>query len=71
MNEAELNAIERDSITGKWMIIKFEWLNKTVHLINLYAPTLRQKPGELAHPSHIASLHFFQKITVFLIPSFV
>ena len=62
MTQPEKDAIEDDSIIGKWLTIKFQWLNKTIHLTNLYAPALASKTGQLSNPSHIAQEHFFNSL---------
>ena len=31
MSQQQIDAIEEDSGTGKWLTIKFNWVNKTIH----------------------------------------
>ena len=57
--QQEKDAIELDSVNGKWITIQFTWMDKTIHITNVYAPTLKQKPQQLAHPDYIARKHFF------------
>ena len=59
MTPPELEAIEEDSIIGKWLTIQFKWCSQTIHLTNIYAPTLSSKTGQLTNPSYIARRHFF------------
>ena len=59
MTQQEKDAVELDSVTGKWITIRFKWMDKVIHLTNVYAPTLRPKPQQLAKPGHIARKHFF------------
>ena len=40
MSQAELNSIELDSVLGKWQIIKFEWLNRSIHPVSYTHLTL-------------------------------
>ena len=59
MTQQERDAVELDSVKGKWITIQFTWMDKTIHITNVYAPTLKQKPQQLAHPDYIARKHFF------------
>ena len=59
MTTPEFDAIEDDSIAGKWIAIQFEWQSQIIHLTNIYAPTLASKAGQLTNPSYIARKHFF------------
>ena len=59
MTLADRQALEQDSIYGKWILTKFEWNNKEIHVASIYAPTCVTKPGTVGIGSHIARKGFW------------
>ena len=54
MSQIKRDAIEEDSIYGKWVVASFEWNELEINIASIYAPTCVSKPGVTGISSHIA-----------------
>ena len=60
MSPVSQNAMEQDSIYGKWIVSNFKWDNKQIHVASIYAPTCVTKPGTIGIGAHIARKGFWE-----------
>ena len=59
MSQIKRDAIEGDSIYGKWVVASFEWNELEINIASIYAPTCVSKPGVTGISSHIAREAFW------------
>ena len=62
MTQFERDSVELDSIDGKWIVCKITWDKKEIHLVNIYAPTIKSKPGYALNNDFLARSHFFRSL---------